>query len=192
MVLQLEYIPTQHISFPSPPHIQQLLLNSIHHQNIIGWQNFPKGHILLYWISVYQASTTMASPYSPSNTWDVKLVELAITLAHQIWSFRNSSIHGSSRVASKLKFRERVLSKVKRIYDHHPTLHPRFKTISAVPLTYRIQRSTTTLQRWISQLDHQIKISKILFQSNTNSQLSLAQAYKWLNIDIKDARKYPP
>jgi hypothetical protein len=63
MVLQLKFIPTQHISSPSPPYIYQLLLSSIHHQNIIGWQNFLKGYISIYWMSVYQASTTIRSSY---------------------------------------------------------------------------------------------------------------------------------
>ena len=55
------------------------------------------------------------------------------------------------------------------------TFTPNFP-ISSIPLHSRIRRSTTNLQCWLSRLDHQVKISKILFQSTLNSQLSLAQA----------------
>ncbi len=55
LVLSLEYSPTHHISFPTPTHIHQLLIISIHHQNIIMWQNFLKGYKSLYWMQLYNA-----------------------------------------------------------------------------------------------------------------------------------------
>lgn len=116
------------------------------------------------------------------------MVESAITLAQKIWSFHISFIHGSSRVEAKSKLRERVISKAQLLYALTPKLHSRFSPISLVPLSVRVKRSTTNLQRWLSRVEHQIKVTKI----SADNQLSLAQAYKRLHIDTSDVRKYPP
>jgi hypothetical protein len=43
-------------SSPIPQDMNIKLLQAIHHQNIIGWDNFLKGFTSSYWMEVYRAS----------------------------------------------------------------------------------------------------------------------------------------
>jgi len=49
--------------------------------------------------------------------------------------------------------------------------------VHAVPLTDVLQRSITHLQQWISSLNHQQQVSRILFAVDATGQLTLKQAF---------------
>jgi len=70
---------------------------AIHHQNIIGWDNFLWGYMSSYWLHIFQEAH-LCDVSRPNQWWDIKLVEGAITLSCQTWADWNVYLHGSLRV----------------------------------------------------------------------------------------------
>ncbi len=131
-----------------------------------------------------------SSRKSRNVSWSIKLVEGAIDLYRKIWSDRNSFVHGTTRQESRVKLRDQIISRMlKQIYLNPPKLHKRFPWITNIPLQVRLQRNTTNLHRWLSQLQHQIRVTKFLSQHQGSNQLSLRVAYQRGNVDLPPIRK---
>jgi len=128
----------------------------------------------------------------PSPNWDKILVESCITLLQCIWHDQNMHIHGTSKIEASTKLRERILSRVTKLYTHPPKLHKCFPKITSIPLNVRLKRNTTNLQRWLARISHQQHVSRILQSTQSSGQLSLLHAYKCANINISERQKYPP
>jgi len=124
--------------------------------------------------------------------WAKKLIASIIHLTTTIWNDQNKTLHGSSRMEAQQLLRSRILKQVHHIYQHPPILHSQFQAITKVPLDKRLLCSTTNLQRWLSRLSHQRKVSSLLKKRYKNNQLSLKQAYRRSNLVIPDDRKFPP
>jgi len=122
LMLEIPFNQTFHIQNEIPPVNRMLLFSAKRHQNIIGWDNFLRGYTSLYWLKIFQQSHTYATDH-PSPHRDKNFVENSISLFHQIWSDRNSHLHGSSKAEAAQKLRERVLHQVRHVYAHPPKLH---------------------------------------------------------------------
>ena len=72
ITLEIPFIPTFHIQDEIPPLTKMLLINAIRHQNIIGWDNFLRGYMSLYWLYIFQQSHTYDNKH-PSQTWEKTL-----------------------------------------------------------------------------------------------------------------------
>jgi len=186
------YSQSYHIDGIIPTENQARLLTALRHQNIIGWHNFLRGYIFIYWEELYYLAHE-SSRKSRNVSWSIKLVEGAIDLYRKIWSDRNSFVHGTTRQESRVKLRDQIISRMlKQIYLNPPKLHKRFPWITNIPLQVRLQRNTTNLHRWLSQLQHQIRVTKFLSQHQGSNQLSLRMAYQRGNVDLPPIRKFPP
>jgi len=54
--------------------------------------------------------------------WDQKLVEEALNLYQFVWTTRNIFLHGTTKLETKAKLRDRVLEQVRDIYKNPPKL----------------------------------------------------------------------
>lgn len=145
----------------------------------------------VYWNQVYQISHSDNSP-SFKLQWDRLLVEEAITLLWRIWSDRNNRLHGTTKDEAQQKLRDHIIGQVKQVYLSPPRLQKWYSKITDIPLSIRLKRNTTNLQRWLSRVNHQRKVSSIIRQRQANNQLSLMDAYRRAQVCIPDCRKYPP
>jgi hypothetical protein len=82
------YSQSYHIDGIIPTENQARLLTALRHQNIIGWHNFLRGYIFIYWEELYYLAHESSST-SRNVSWSIKLVEGAIDLYRKIWSDRN-------------------------------------------------------------------------------------------------------
>ena len=117
-------------------------------------------------------------------------MSLNLKLLHDIWCFRNSVLHGSTRKEQHILERERVTQQVKTIHQSPPKLSTRFTPVNALPLDIRLRSSTLTLQRWVSRMQHQKTVTLRMQSSLRAGQLSTPQAFARLRPNICD--KYPP
>jgi hypothetical protein len=91
-----------------------------------------------------------------------------------------------------MKLRERVITDVTNIYQSPPKLHSRSPKVLSIPLEVRLRRITSSLQQWMVQLDHQIKVSKKLNISDLDSQFTWHQAFSEHSNCGDERKKFPP
>ncbi len=191
LTLHIKYVQTFFLHGQIPPNNYPLLLPAIRHQNIIRWDNFLQGYTFVYWVSLFNLAHSDNSKQQ-STRWDVKLVTSGIQILKEIWSDRNSQFHGTIKAETRILHRERILNQVHHIYAHPPRLHKRFPRVTAIPLATRVSGSTTNLERWLSHLEHQKTISRLLFHNDSIGQLTLKQAFGRVGMDLIDQGKLPP
>ncbi len=150
---------------------------------------FLKGYTSTYWNEIQQGDQMMAATISH---WDTSLVRLTLMLYKNLWADRNSFLHGSTRLDSKLKLREKVIADVTNINQSPPKLHSRFPKVLSIPLDVRLRRSPTSLQQWMVRVAHQIKVSKALSNTALDSQLTLHQVYSKHSNCGDEQKKFPP
>jgi hypothetical protein len=124
--------------------------------------------------------------------WDHRLVEECIQLSKAIWDDRNEFLHGKTRKEACEKLRQHVVHRVSHIYQCPSKLHRRYHKVQHIPLQERLQSSTTTLQRWLARIEHQMTMSRQLIKYESSHQLSIKQALLGVNVDIARSRKFPP
>ncbi len=84
-------------------------------------------------------------------------------------SLQNTThFHGTSIKENHQKLRQRVLEKVKSIYDENCQLAPQYQAINTIPLENR-QRQTT-------QIEHQ-KSMTLYLDENKFTQLTIQEAF---------------
>jgi hypothetical protein len=189
--LGLSYTQSYFLDESIPLENRARLFKALQHQNIIGWPNFLRGFIYIYWEELYYyAHESSGAPRNVS--WSVKMVEGAIDLYRKIWSDHNSFIHGATSQESQVKLRDQILSRVRQIYPNPPKLHKRFSRVTNIPLQVQLQRNTTNFQRWLSRIQHQIHVMKFISQTRGSNQLSLCMAYQRGNVDLPPVRKFLP
>jgi hypothetical protein len=166
---------------------------ALRHQNLIGWHNFLCGYISKKWSNGQSFSINSAQQVN-SQTWAKKLIKIALELLSNIWEDRNNTIHGTTMEESKQKAREAILSKVKDMYHKPPRLAPRYPTITVIPLEQCIKCSTQHLKDWLIRIEHQIKVSDLIFANRPPGQMMIPQAFKNA-VKVRGGTgkdKYPP
>jgi hypothetical protein len=120
ITLGLPYTQTFHMSSPICPSLKCLLIDAIHHQNIVGWDKFLSGYTSSYWETLTRQTHKMEDPPTPHVCWANKLVQYIFHLTSSICTDRNTVIHGASRLESQRLLRMRVQEQVRQIYKHPP------------------------------------------------------------------------
>jgi len=67
-----------------------------------------------------------------------------------------------------------------------------FYTVGLTSIQDHLRRSTTNLQRWLSRVNHQKKVSQFMSERCTYNQLMLRDSFKRANVMISDYQKFPP
>jgi hypothetical protein len=162
------------------------------HQNLVGWDNFLRGYISIYWrecqILFYESSSHRRLS---SETWDTNLIKAIVTLYTSLWKDRNRVLHGSTRKEASILLRSRVLNQVRQLYKHPPQLAGQYSTVRSVPLEDRLKHSTTLLQRWLKRVHHQVYMSKFLKDNSSPCQPTTKQAFAQVS-HLELTSKYPP
>jgi hypothetical protein len=100
LTLDLLFSQTFTVISTIPKHIYKILLTAICHQNTLGWNKLIHGYSSIYWSQVYRELHSENSSSFKAH-WDRLLVEEAIILLWQIWSDRNTQIHGTTKVEAQ-------------------------------------------------------------------------------------------
>jgi hypothetical protein len=87
-------------------------------------------------------------------------------------------VHGKTISGQGQKAREAILAKVRLIYRENPKLAPRYAAIYEVPLERRLKKSTNALITWIDRVQHQRKVSQILFATLPPGQLTITETFR--------------
>jgi hypothetical protein len=114
------------------------------------------------WWAIYEQAHSHQTSLQCLSRWDQKLIEANLTLLKNIWDDRNKHLHGSTKTEARKQLRQQVLNQVRKIYRHPPKLHHRYTPVSKMPLSARLNVTTTHLQRWLARLSQQVKSSKLL------------------------------
>jgi len=181
----------QRFSLASPISLRhhRAIITAVRHQNILGWDMFLKGFISTKWEDAYHLLKDRSAPTFPIS-WPRFLTTTVLHTLHSIWCDRNKIIHGTSQKEKLHLERLRIVQQVQALYNDPPVLHRRFRPITQVPLSRRIQASTITLRRWVLRVKHQVEVSARLHSQSTDGQLSLRQAFA--NAVPRDFKKLPP
>jgi hypothetical protein len=171
IALDLPFSKVYHTSYEIPQNTHNLLLDAIRHQNILGWDKFLCGYTSIYRHQLY--SLAHSDTDKVCNQWDSKLIKDALQLYRQIWADRNDHLHGSSRKKAQQKLRERIVNQIRYLYNHPPRLHKRYSRITRVPIDIRLRGNTTTLQQWLSHINHQQHMSRIIFRNQKHKPIVL-------------------
>ncbi len=182
--------PTTHQPRPiTNPRYKHTMVTAINHQNILGLKNFLKGYISNYW-QILQVAHHNMGPES-WKSWEQSLTTLSLTHYKSLWDNRNKFIHGDTWIEAKQKQCERVLQHTEELYKNPPRIHSCFTPSRRVLYQDRIKHSTIHLTRWLSRVEHQRKISQLLFIYQGSTQLTIMAAFcrASLRPQIHD---YPP
>ena len=172
LTLNLPFSPSHSYENCESVEVRSTLLLAIHHQNVIGWDNFLCGFTSQYWMQLYNTSQIDSPPTSFDHQWDEKLINLTTSLLKDIWAGRNAHLHGTYWREAKQKFKERVQAEVQHLYlSSRPKGKGHLNTHS-IPLEDLLQQSTSNLQRWMGRVDHQHHVSKYIHRGNTSRQLT--------------------
>jgi hypothetical protein len=191
LTLDIPFSSQFQLTIPLPDTSKNALMTAIRHQYIIGWDNFAKGYTSIYWKDLFQ--TTHSQRNSPIiDQGGGKMVAGVIALSRQIWNDRNANLHGTTKLEASQKVRECVTAKVRKNYLNPPKLHKRFAKIKAAPLQIRLSRNTTNLQRWLSRISHQKRVSQFIFTNSNCGQMSLRESFRRASILNSDYREFPP
>jgi hypothetical protein len=174
IVLHLPLYLTYQNPHPLLPNDNQIMLNAVRHQNVIGWNTMLKSFTSNYWCKL---QSSLQPVPDTSSYWDVKLVGQLLQLSSQLWKDRNTCLHGTSLVESKIHMRSKVLNHVIELYANPPKLHKRFPKISSILLSVRLRWNTLSLQTWLLRVKHHKQVSQSLFAHSDTSQPTIQQAF---------------
>jgi len=134
--------------------------------------NMLRGYTSIYWLHAYN---NLCESYliSPNPSWDSILTSTSIQILKRIWENRNKYVNGHSKSDQRNKLRSRIIEQVQSIYANPPRLHRRFQRIHKVSLKDRSNCSTNQLIHWLSRIQHQKQISKLLREKEELAQPSI-------------------
>lgn len=169
----------------------QTILDATWHQNILGWHLFLKGYISDYWrIAYWQSHGTHSS--STDHLWAINLVSATIGMYKAIWADGDTHIHGTNWLEAQKLLRDRLIRRVPLIYAHPPKMDKPFQRVQKMPLQDHVWRSNLYLQRWLSRIEHQERVTKLILQTMPPNQPTIVEAFKRIKHQQKDSFKYPP
>jgi hypothetical protein len=168
LLLDIPFEQTYFITMQSSTSHHYALIQAICHQNIIGWNNFMRGYISTYWAYYISIQHPNCIP-----NWDISLISHILTLTTAIWRDRNRVIHGDTKKAAAALLRERTIRQVYELHQNPPFLHRRYPKITSIPLSERLSRSTTYLQRWLDHVQHQKQITRHIQKTTPCAQTTI-------------------
>lgn len=151
-----------HVTINTQDEVSFFLQAAIEDQERIGWHKLLVGMGSTFWKSL-QHAVDRGNPRPPSrsaNDWMNRVVHQLLKLALRCWKHRNITIHGATVKEQKRKALERTRSVISAMYANPPELAPQFQQITAVPLTQRLRLSLPAAEKWIAQIEHQVKVTK--------------------------------
>jgi hypothetical protein len=125
--------------------------------------------------------------------WNIVFIRSLISLHQKIWTDRNTHVHvhGTSIKEHQQKLRQRVLEKIKSIYNENCQLAPRYQAINTIPIENRQRQTTQRLQEWIAKIEHQ-KSMTLFLNENKFTQLTIQEAFRRVRKGKEHTSKYPP
>jgi hypothetical protein len=102
-----------------------------------------------------------------------KAFDLVCEIVPAIWRCRNEAVHGRTTAEKAQKERERVHSRVRRLYEAPPALLSRYDAVERVPLEERLKKPTFVLQLWFRQVARQAQVSALAQQHSDERQQSI-------------------
>ena len=139
-------------------HIQEsmdegLLKQAIRDQTSVGWKNIIKGRMVSSWMKAATekkgGKILFGSP-KDGQSWARKAVNLFLAYGVEIWKFRNSGIHGETRVEKHMSKRLKLVTKIKGLYRQRPKLRTTDDSrLFGVPLDTRLRSNNDYLEAWL-------------------------------------------
>ncbi len=127
---------------PQDSTLEKNIKDASHHQTIIGWENSLRGYMSKYWAKVQSLDKTNTVDKRKRAPWNTTFIRGLINMHKTIWNARNTHINGNTIRETQQRLRQRVIDKVKAIYNENPKLAKRYPMITNINLDDRIRRST--------------------------------------------------
>jgi hypothetical protein len=115
---------------------KNILIASIRHQNVLGWDSFLKGFISSYWGPIY-TTLTVLSTNTGTRQWQSQFKFLTINLYRDIWADCYAFLHGKTYKECSQIERKHTLQSVTSLYRNPPKLDKRFSNICDTPIRHR-------------------------------------------------------
>jgi hypothetical protein len=170
---------------------QSYLVKTIHHKNIIGWNEFLHGCISNRW-SMIHYKTRNATNDKRISPWEIKITQITLDLHRAIWEDRNIYIHGKTIEESRERARIAINKHLKEVYENPPRLSTQYKQVTDMPLEIHLHQSPTKLKDWLVRLDHQIRMTSLLDTTLMPGQLTIQQAIQNMERHRTCTNKYLP
>ena len=117
------------VKYPPSHELNKILKDAIHHQNIIGWENFLRGYASSYWVKAHLHDMPQINDTKKRGPWNTRLIRGILNVHKQIWDDRNAHVHGQTFKECQEKLRQRTIEIVRKIYRENPRLAPRYQSI---------------------------------------------------------------
>jgi hypothetical protein len=145
--------------------IERLLGEARRHQAVLSWEGLLQGRISNCWQGVQRCHECVrrqeTASFGRGDIWSIRAVRLVCEFNSDLWSFRNTTVHGNTAKEAQQKLRAAVEEQVRRLYDRYPILLARYPSVRSVPLDVRLRKPTLTLQMWLKQVAQQEKLTDI-------------------------------
>lgn len=109
--------------------------------------------------------------------WDLKITQLILDAHRGIWEDRNKHVHGKTIDESRERARQAIIQRVRKIYDNPPHLATCYRQINEIPYEIHINQAPSKLKDWLSRIEHQIQMTKLLENTPMPGQLTIQQAF---------------
>ncbi len=158
-------------------------LQAIKHQNLLGWNTMLRGYISTYWSRAY---IDLCEPQQeiPNPSWDISLTSTSTQIYKCIWESRNKYVNRSSKADQSQKVHLCISEQVRSIYKNPPRLHQRVPRIHKVSLEDHLRSPMVQLVHWLSRIQHQKQVSKILREKVELAQPSVRRFLTPLPVSI--------
>ena len=121
--------------------------NAYKSQQLIGWAQFLYGRVSKKW-------TALVDDTAPGtgSQWTRKTIRLFWTYGLDLWTLRNSMVHGSPGEISNLE-KEKIDRMVSELYDQFlPRTHSWYKDFFNIPKEERIAQSYKSKKAWLESI----------------------------------------
>lgn len=151
-----------HVTITTHDEVSFFLQAAIEDQERIGWHKLLVGMGSSFWRSLQHAvdSSNPRPPSRSANDWMNRAIHQLLKLALRCWKHRNTAIHGVTAKEQKRKALERTRAVITAMYANPPELAPQFQQITSIPLMQRLRLSLPAAEKWIAQVEHQMKVTK--------------------------------
>jgi hypothetical protein len=159
--------------------IDSLLQNALSEQNAIGWDQFLLGRISKKWGEIINMSenknTEAQNGHQQRNqqrnvtaeSWGVKVLTIIWTHLLEIWSARNSCVHGDTKEEQHTILKQKLLKRVEKLKEKSTKLQDTSITYFKTP-TEIISRMT--MQQIIAWIRH----SEIIIAAQQKKEKTIA------------------
>ncbi len=153
--------------------LDTLLTQAFNDQCDIGWEQFLRGRISIYWRRAYgQSFQNSRHPGRHTDkAWSSALIKLLLMYSRLVWKYRNGIIYGHNKIEEHNKKLESMQAEISKAFESYKAdkfiISRHLSSLFDKPLQYVLNSDMDFLQNWLHTYKEAVSTQQMLHQQQS-------------------------